>query len=314
MVFVSCIMAFVVLRRRSRRRELRTRRQVRHISQISAPNGLAPGSRIPPTYQEALKSPALSAAAFLPDARGHQRQRSDADVLDQCWAAVYDIDEYAHSARAHTPSTAGAPASPQAAVPSSGSRVSRWLRGHHHHHHHARLADAAALSSLHGARDDGPGSPRLPTPPSPSYTGSGIAIAIATATAAPATPSMTASVPQTPMSATSFYPTAPPRSPYHHHHHHPEPTSARSWVSGDTRLSLRASIPASVLYPSRLQPAPPARRLSGHRGGPRDSTYSVDSVDSASEYGSGTWRTITPHEDPPEYEPRRGNPDTVSPV
>lgn len=155
--------------------------------------------------------------------------------------------------------------------------VSRWLRNQRWVSH-AGGPDRSAPPP--------PGAELLPAPPSPSYAG--------------VAPTPTASVPATPMSASHL---APPFA-------YAEPLSARSttsWMTGDDRLSIRASIPNSVLYPSPLQPAPPPRRLTMER-------RNRESVNSMLEYGSETWRTMTPHEDPPEYHPRRGDPDTVSPV
>lgn len=275
--------AFVVQRRRQYKRRFQNRQQTRQIRHISAPNGLDPGpsGNIPPSYQEALKSPVVTASSV--SASSHQRQRSDEALMDQCWAAVYQVEDGGspgHNAHSITSNERSEPATPRA-VPWSNQRqsMSRWLRNH---------LPSARSGSSPGPLSSNPTraatSANLPVPPSPSYTG------------IPATP--TASAPQTPMSASHL---APQYSPY------PEPLSARTWVTGEDRLSIRASIPNSVLYPSPLQPAPPPRRLS-------ETSRSRESVSSLEAYGAGTWRTLTPHEDPPEYEPRRGDPDSVSPL
>lgn len=283
-LFIAGIITFVVQRRRRYKRQ--SRQQIRHIRHISAPNGLDPGpnGNIPPSYREALKSPVMTASPL--HSSNHQRQRSDQALIDQCWAAVYQTEDggsTGHHGRSTTSSDRSEPATPNAVLRNSQRQsVSQWLRDH--------LTGSGSRSSTGPLSSNPPRTPmsgRLPVPPSPSYAG------------VPATPG--ASDPQTPMSANYL---APLYSPY------AEPLSARSWVTGEDRLSIRASIPNSVLYPSPLQPAPPPRRLSQNR---RD-RESMSSMSSVSSYGAGTWKTITPHEDPPEYEPRRGNPDSVSPV
>ncbi|KAJ4412882.1 hypothetical protein N0V82_008682 [Gnomoniopsis sp. IMI 355080] len=64
-----------------------------HIRHISAPNGLdpGPGGNIPPSYQDALKSPVVTASSI--SASSHQRQRSDQALMEQCWAAVYQAED-----------------------------------------------------------------------------------------------------------------------------------------------------------------------------------------------------------------------------
>lgn len=254
-----------------------------HIRHISAPNGLdpGPGGNIPPTYQDALKSPVITASSV--SSSSHQRQRSDQALMDQCWAAVYEAEDGTSPLRNGNSATSNerSDASTPRNMPRKSQRysVSQWLRDHLRASHPG--SDHGPLSSNPSGSSS---SARLPVPPSPSYTG------------VPPTPTTATS--QTPMSTSQL---APMYSPYQ------EPLSARSWVTGEDRLSIRASIPNSVLYPSPLQPAPPPRRLSQTR-------RNRDSVNSVEEYGAATWSTITPHEDPPEYEPRRGNPDTVSPV
>lgn len=268
-LFVVGIVAFVV-QRKMRQKTLRNRVKVRHISQISAPNGLGGSSgNIPPTYYEALKSPAVSASTFS-SVPTHQRQRSDEALLEQCWAAVYDAEDGGR--RDMPPSPAYAPSQ------YSPSRTSGWVRSQ------SPSDSGSTIGPLSG-------NPSLPAPPSPSYSG--------------VLPTSTASASRTPMTSTTNLVAPPLLSPYQ------EPQSARSFSTRDDRLSIRASIPESVLYPSPLQPAPSTRQFSEERRSRQDS---VDTVDSAVAYGSATWRTLTPHEDPPEYEPRRGNPDSVSPV
>lgn len=287
------VTTFIVKRRRRRRleasRDEQRARNVAVFGEISAPNGLNPGrSNIPPTYQEAIKSPAVPAVS-VSVVSGHEQPRSASMLMDECMRAVYDAEDGVATGtsmnEATSPSMSATshtrlvhPTSPQGVVHGDKRQsVSRWLRNQ-------RWMSGAGFGPV---ASQTPALAGLPVPPSPSYTG------IVT------TP--TASAPQTPRSATYLTP-AP--SPY------PEPLSARStrsWTTGEDRLSIRASIPNSVLYPSPLQPAPPPRRLTTGR-------RNRASVSSAQEYGSETWRTATLHEDPPEYEPRRGNPDTVSPV
>lgn len=281
------VAAFVVQRRRRHKRQLRSRQQTRQIRHISAPNGLdpGPGGNIAPSYQEALKSPVVTASSVY--ASSQQRQRSDEALMDQCWAAVYQV-EGGGSLEQHGHGTASnersEPTTPRV-VPRSSQRqsVSRWLRDH--------LPGTKPRSSFgplssHPPRTET--SANLPAPPSPSYT------------SIPVTPTASASAPRTPSSTTH---PAPMYSPYL------EPLSVNGpAATGGDRSSMRGSITNSVLIPLPLQPAPPPRRLSSEARRNRESISSVEA------YGAATWRTITPHEDPPEYEPRRGDPDSVSPV
>lgn len=270
-------------RRKRFKRRLEQRQQMSHIRHISAPNGLdpGPGGNIPPSYQDALKSPVITASSI--SASNHQRQRSDQALMEQCWAAVYQAED---GRAGHSITSNDEPATPRV-VPRTTQRqsVSQWLRNYLRGNETGTgSGSGCAPLSSNPSSTATRASNRLPVPPSPSYAG--------------ITPTPTASAPPTPMSATHL---APAYSPY------PEPLSARSWATGEDRLSIRASIPSSVLWPSPLQPAPPPRR-------PSQSRRDRESVSSADEYGAATWRTITPHEDPPEYEPRRGDPSTVSPV
>lgn len=300
------VTAFIVRRRRRRRREAgrdgQRARNVALFGEISAPNGLNPGrSNIPPPYQEAIKSPAIPVVS-LPVVAGHQQSRSASMLMDECMRAVYDAEDgipiptpistpsgtsvnepTSPSATSHTGLVH--PTSPRGVVHGEKRQsVSRWLRNQKWVPGTGAGGGDPAVSS-HAPATTTAG--LLPMPPSPSYTG--------------ISSSPTVSAPQTPRSATYLTPTPSP---------HPEPLSARStrsWLTGEERLSIRASIPNSVLYPSPLQPAPPPRRLTTE-------SRNRESVSSAQEYGSETWRTTTLHEDPPEYEPRRGDPDSVSPV
>lgn len=200
--------------------------------------------------------------------------------MEQCWAAVYDAEDGGRRDMPPSPERTANFNSDEKYAPSGHSpkrSVSQWVRSQ------SPSGYGSSIGPLSGNPATG-----LPVPPSPSYSG------------VPTTPP--ASGTRTPMTSNNL--AAPPFSPYQ------EPLSARSFSTRDDRLSIRASIPESVLYPSALQPAPPTRRFSEERRN-RDS---VDSVNSALEYGSATWRTLTPHEDPPEYYPYKGNPDSVSPV
>lgn len=280
------VTAFLLQRRRRHRhdteRDKERERNAPLFGQISAPNGLDPGN-IPPTYQEALKSPVISNTS-VPMRSDHQRQRSDAMLMDECMMAIYAAED----GRAGSSSRGGResptatsytgladPTSPRGVAQGNKRQsVSRWLRNQ-------RWTSSAGPNPLTSHPQRTPMTAELPVPPSPSYTG-------------------ISSVPQTPMSGSRLAPPFP----------YVEPLSARSttsWMTGDDRLSIRASIPNSVLYPSPLQPAPPPRRLATEK-------RNRESVSSVQEYGGETWKTMTPHEDPPEYEPRRGDPDTVSPV
>lgn len=273
-LFIAGVVLFVVQRRRRYKLLRERKQQMSRIRHISAPNGLdpGPGGNIPPSYHDALKSPVITASSI--SASSHQRQRSDEALMEQCWAAVYEAED-GRAGLGINPNDE--PATPRVVQRMSRRHsVSQWLRNHLRGNLMGSGSGIGPLSSNPSAS--------LPVPPSPSYAG------------IPPTP--TTSTPESPMSAThlsSIYAS------------YQEPLSARTWATGEDRLSIRASIPNSVLYPSPLQPAPPPRRLSQIR---RDR----ESVNSVDEYGAGTWITITPHEDPPEYEPRRGDPSTVSPV
>lgn len=194
--------------------------------------------------------------------------------MEQCWAAVYDAE--AGSGRGgDTTADDRLPGYTTYSQYSPQRSVSQWVR-----------SQSPASSSVYS--DPLPSNPstRLPVPPSPSYSG------VPLTPTAPRTPTTS----NTLAAAPGFY------SPYQ------EPPIARSYMIDDERLSIRTSIPESVLYPSPLQPAPSRRQYRGDR------RHRQESVDSAAGYGSATWRSLTPHEDPPEYEPRKGDPDAVSPV
>lgn len=254
---------------------------------ISAPNGLDPGrSTVPPTYQEALKAPPFKVVES-----GHHRHKSQSMIMDECMMAAYATEvgvndenprhhnitsapNGAISPSAHSHDALMQPTSPRdVARGDMRQSVSRWLRNQ-------RWVPGGSPGPLSSNPLQTPTTAGFPVPPSPSYTG------------VPPTPS--ASAPQTPMSASHLAPL----------YRYPEPPSARStrsYMTGDDRLSIRASIPESVLYPSPLQPAPRSRRLTS---GSRNRA----SVTSAQAYGSEAWTDMTPPEvDPPDYEPRRGS-------
>lgn len=238
---------------------------------ISAPNGLDTGrsSHVPPTYQDALKS----AASIKSADPGHRRHMSESMLMDECMRAAYATEDDVNGGT--TPKHGGFTSSPnklsanrnEPTSPLGVARadvrqsVSRWMRNQ-------RRLGAGPLSSNPPETPGRATARGLPVPPSPSYTG------------VPPTPSAP-SAPQTPVSA-----------PYH------EPPSVRStgsYMTGDDRLSIQASIPDSVMYPSPLQPAPAPRRLTSGASRNRASATSVQ------EYGGETWTTMTPHEDPPGY-------------
>lgn len=233
---------------------------------ISAPNGLEGHSHgaTPPPYYEALKSAQLAGSqpnqTSAPSSdRG---EKSSSMLMDECWRAVYAAEDstgsrrnsvrnstaWSHARRQST--VLGEPASPRGVAHGEMRQsVSRWFRNQKWLPSKPKgtgplCSNPAYTESM---RD-------LPVPPSPSYTG------------VPPTPTVAGSTPATPNTATFL---APGMSPYS------EPMSARSarsWLTGDDRLSIRASIPNSVLYPSPLQPAPPPRRRSGNE------TYQVSAV------------------------------------
>lgn len=255
---------------------------------ISAPNGLAP-----PTYGEALKSPAISEAT----ANSHKRQMSNSMLIDECWKAVYAVEDGTTDPRSgpatstrpgsHVPG----PASPQTAaqidsrnVVTGWLRTQRWLPG----------GNTSPLNSNPLTAPSTPLSARMPVPPSPSYNG------------------VTPAVVRTPTTAT--YLVAPgPHTPN-------QPQSARSWATGEDSVnnSVRSTfVPQTALYPPPLQPAPKgngaSRSLTRHTTRASGASWTSSLIDSY-DRESGTWKTMTPHEDPPSHEPRRGNPDEVSPI
>lgn len=255
---------------------------------ISAPNGLG-GSQgsTPPPYYEALKSQGHHAGgspSSTSTSPGHRREKSSSIMMDECWKAVYATEESVGAAASPARNTSvplqsmamEQPASPRGVeYGEMRQSVSRWFRNQKWMPSKS-TGSAGPLSSNPTYHSEG--MKDLPVPPSPSYTG------------VPPTPSAAGSLPPTPNTATFLAPGGV--SPYS------EPLSARSgrsWLTGDDRLSIRASIPNSVLYPSPLQPAPPPKRRSSH--GPMR-----ESVQSQSDYDSASWKTITPADDPPRYE------------
>lgn len=265
---------------------------------ISAPNGLGGNSTTPPPYYEALKTGQTSfpptPATAQQQSAGHRGEKSTSMIMDECWKAVYATEDSLGSAGTRNSSVRGdsttaailssyarqhnskldieQPVSPRVAAHGEMRQsVSRWFRNQKWMPSKPASNGAGPLSS----NPSGQAIKDLPVPPSPSYTG---------------VPPTSSSLPPTPTTATYLAPGE--NSPYH------EPLSARSarsWLTGDDRLSIRASIPNSVLYPSPLQPAPPPKNRSLTNGSQRGS------VNSQSDYGSSTWQTITPADEPPRY-------------
>ena len=311
MAMITSVTLFIIYRRR-RHKKLRQLEEQRRMNapsfgNISAPNGFAP-----PTYGEALKSPALSEDTDY----SHQRQRSNSMLMDECWKAVYAAEDGTADPRCGSTNTtrpghtsqsswdaaaarvAGRsgshlpePTSPRtAAQADTRNSVTGWLRSQ-------RWLPGGSSNHVSGNVLTAPSAPlsaRMPVPPSPSYNG------------------VTPSVAPTPTTAT--YLVAPaPATPN-------QPLSARSWATGDESVgnSARSTfVPQTALYPPPLQPAPKgnaaSRSLTGNAR--RSSAASwTSSVGDSYDRESGTWRTMTPHEDPPTREPRRGNPDEVSPI
>ncbi|KAJ0114776.1 hypothetical protein J7T55_004517 [Diaporthe amygdali] len=308
---VISVILFIIYRRRRQKKLKQLDEQKRmnapFFGNISAPNGLAP-----PPYGEALKSPAVSEATTY----GHQRQRSNSMLMDECWKAVYAAEDGTtdprygstnttrpghtsqsswDAAAARVASRPGGelpePASPQTAAQTDNRRsVTHWLRNQ-------RWLPGGSPNPLNSNPLMAPSTPlsaRMPVPPSPSYNG--------------VTPSMA------PTPTTATYLVAPaPLTPN-------QPLSARSWATGDDSLNNSARstfVPQTALYPPPLQPAPKgnaaSRSLTGN--GRRSSAASwTSSIGDSYDRESGTWKTMTPHEDPPSHEPRRGNPEEVSPI
>lgn len=309
---IISVTLFVIYRRRRQKKLKQLDEQKRMnapiFGNISAPNGLAP-----PPYGEALKSPAVSEAT----AYGHQRQRSNSMLMDECWKAVYAAEDGTTDPRygstntttrpGHTSQSswdaaaarvAGRPGShlPEPTSPKTAAQtdtrnsVTGWLRSQ-------RWLPGGNPNPLNSNPLTAPSTPlsaRMPVPPSPSYNG------------------VTPSVAPTPTTAT--YLVAPGQMTPN------QPLSARSWATGDDSVgnSARSTfVPQTALYPPPLQPAPKgnaaSRSLTGN--GRRSSGGSWTSeVGDGYDRESGTWRTMTPHEDPPTREPRRGNPEEVSPI
>ncbi|KAL1873168.1 hypothetical protein Daus18300_003987 [Diaporthe australafricana] len=328
LVLVAMILSvtlFVIYRKRRQKKLKQLEEQKRMnapvFGNISAPNGLAP-----PPYGEALKSPAVSEAT----AYGHQRARSHSMLMDDCWKAVYATEDGTattdprygsmntttatrpgHSSQALWDAAAARvagrttanqqqlpsqPASPATAAQTDQRHsVTRWLRGTQ------RWLPGGNPNPLNSNPLTAPSTPmsaRMPVPPSPSYNG------VTASSVAP-----------TPTTATYLVAPAPLT---------PQPLSARSWATGDDSVSggndtsVRSTfVPQTALYPPPLQPAPRGTAASRSLTGNNKRT-SASSWTSAGGGGydreSATWRTMTPHEDPPSHEPRRGNPGEVSPI
>lgn len=332
---ILSVTLFVIYRKRRQKKLKQLEEQKRMnapvFGNISAPNGLAP-----PPYGEALKSPAVSEATD----NGHQRARSHSMLMDDCWKAVYAAENGTatdprygsmntttttttarpgHTSQASWDAaaarvagrTAGSqqqlpeqPASPATAAQTDQRHsVTRWLRGTQ------RWLPGGSPNPLNSNPLTAPSTPlsaRMPVPPSPSYNG----INNPASSAAP-----------TPTTATYLVAPAPPTPQ--------QPLSARSWATGDDSVggndtSVRSTfVPQTALYPPPLQPAPrghaASRSLTGNNNNNNNNRRSsASSWTSAGGGGydreSATWRTMTPHEDPPGHEPRRGNPDEVSPI
>lgn len=288
-------------RRRERQRDEERAVHTALFGVISAPNGLEVGQRgTPPSYYETLKAQnAIGSFGPAPSSTpGHRREKSNSVLMDECWKAVYAAE--ARQQPAGSRNSMGdssdvmqaprhrmamdAPASPRGVAHGDMRQsVSRWFRNQKW-----SPSQPNGVGPLCGNPANPEGIKDLPVPPSPSYTG------------VPRTPSAAGSLPPTPSTAAFLLPGA---SPFH------EPYSARSgasWMTGDDRLSIRASIPASVLYPSPLQPAPPPRRR-GRNEARRES------VPSQGAYGSLTRASVTPpeYEGPPRYEARRTDSDSL---
>lgn len=291
---IISVTLFVIYRRRRQKKLKQLDEQKRMnapvFGNISAPNGLAP-----PPYGEALKSPAVSESTVY----GHERQRSHSMLMDDCWKAVYAAEDgtattdprYGSMNTTRPGSHLPEPTSPKtAAQTDSRQSVTGWLRSQ-------RWLPGGNPNPLNSNPLTAPSTPlsaRMPVPPSPSYNG------------------VTPSVAPTPTTAT--YLVAPGQLTPN------QPLSARSWATGDDSVnnSVRSTfVPQTALYPPPLQPAPKgnaaSRSLTG--GARRSSAASwTSSVGDSYDRESGTWKTMTPHEDAPTREPRRGNPDEVSPI
>lgn len=300
---IISVTLFVIYRRRRQKKlkqlEEQKRMNAPFFGSISAPNGLAP-----PPYGEALKSPAVSEATVY----GHERQRSHSMLMDDCWKAVYAAEgggttpdpRYGSTNTTTTTTRPGqrgshlpGPTSPETAAQADTHSVAGWLRSQ-------RWLPGGNPNPLNSNPLTAPSTPlsaRMPVPPSPSYNG--------------VTPSV--SVAPTPTTAT--YLVAPgPSTPG-------QPLSARSWATGDDSVgdSARSTfVPQTALYPPPLQPAPKgnaaSRSLTGGARRSSAASWTSSVVGDAYDRESGTWRTMTPHEDPPTSAPRRGNPDEVSPI
>lgn len=260
---------------------------------ISSPNGLGDHSVNPPPYYEALKSGQSAIHPAGPHTPGHRREKSASMMMDECWKAVYATEESMGGVTSPTQPRRNSmmrdvdveqPASPRGVAHGEMRQsVSRWFRNQKW----MPTKPGVGMNPLssHPTQQDEGTTRDLPVPPSPSYRG------------VPPTPSSLPSTTPTPTMATFLAPGGV--SPFYHNSNS-QPVSARSWMTGDDRLSIRASIPASVLYPSPLQPAPPPKRRSLTRA-------RMESGSSQGEHGVSTtwkktWTTITPADEPPQYE------------
>lgn len=351
---ILAAMFFFWQRNRRRRAEAQRKALLREQHTHMFDSVMVPKGHIPPSYQDAVYSPYMADNSHASDhqklmddcmraaydaedgtttgadQRKQQQPRTDDALMDDCMRAVYDAENgVAHSSTYGNASTSvnsqarasvlAQPTNPRgAALGDAGRSVSRWFRnqrwipgsGNSQH----PLASHPSSATRRSSQPSSPAPGFLPTAPSPSYSG------------IPSTPSTARSATGAPLghlpSPHQRHYLTPLVSPYPAGPHYsgaasplPSAQSATSWMTGEDRLSIRASIPHSVLYPSPLQPAPPGRRrMSPERGGAAGVNADRVSVSSAEGYGAGTWRTMTPHEDPPEYEPRRGRPEEVSPV
>lgn len=254
---------------------------------ISSPNGLGDNSANPPPYYQALKghhhSPTNPTSGQAP---GPRQDKSASVMMDECWRAVYAAEEPPTPRRNSITRDVDIeqPTSPRGVAHGEMRQsVSRWFRNQKW----KPANKAVGPLSSHPTRYQGERTKDLPVPPSPSYRG------------VPPTPSTLASPTPTPTTATFLAPGSG-MSPLYSGHSRQEPMSARSWVTGEDRLSIRASIPASVLYPSPLQPAPPPKRRSLTKNNTASTLVGPGESDASS--WTSTWNTITPADEPPEYQ------------
>lgn len=291
---VAGFLAFFITRharyRRDKKRDEERAMNTALFGVISSPNGLGDHSATPPPYYEALKSSHTAIHPAGAHAPGHRREKSASMMMDECWKAVYATEESMGGVASPTHPRGNSmmrdvdveqPASPRGVAHGEMRQsVSRWFRNQKW----MPTKPGVGMNPLSShPTHQGEGTKDLPVPPSPSYRG------------VPPTPSSLPSTTPTPTTATFLAPGGV--SPFYNNNS--QPVSARSWMTGDDRLSIRASIPASVLYPSPLQPAPPPKRRSLTRA-------RMESANSQSEHVASTWKktwkTITPADEPPQYE------------